>query len=494
MSRKVKEAARRQLARQNFRDFVKYTFPGFKENWHHKVLMEALNGALNFEEEYRNLIVVTPPRHGKSELVSRRAPAYALGRHPQLEVIHSTYSDDLCEKMGRDVGDILQSKEFSQIFPNFKIGSKNTQQEKSTTAGGTYKSAGVGAGITGRGANLIIVDDPIKSREEAESAKTRDRIWDWFQDDLMTRREYPYSVVITMTRWHQDDLVGRLLQREPDRWKLIHLPLIADYHKYDEKWPDYDPRDPGDVLWPGVRVKGSIDIPGADVPSDDELAEQIKADFEEDVSSNPYGTYSLDQGRPVQKEGTLLKRDWFHRYQSPPSALARYCNNIIISIDANLKKTSTGSDAALMVLGLRRDGTICVLDGHWSSLSFVELKKKAKRMAKKWPSASLLIEDKANGPALISSLEEFCTTIPFDPGKNNKEVRASKLSDMAEAGRIALPAQAVWVEELLSILTSFPGGSIDDPVDAIAQACLRWDRKANPLKQLRRVTGQQKVG
>ena len=490
VSEAKKIAARRKLGRRKFRDFVRYTFPGYRENWHHRVIMEALHGAATFQKEYRRTIIVTPPRHGKSELVSRRLPAFAMGRYPQLEIIHCTYSGDLSEKMGRDVGDIIDSQEFGELFPNFQYGSKNTYTEKSTIDGGTYLATGIRGGVTGRGANLLLIDDPIKNREEAESLDIRNKVWESFNDDLKTRIEYPFSIVITMTRWHMDDLVGRLLEREGHRWNVIHLPLIADYHEYEEPWPDYDPRSPGEVLWPGVRVKGRIEVPEAEIPDDEELAQQIKEEYEKDVESNPYGTHALKQGRPTKKEGNLIKRDWLQEYSGPPMTMGKYCMAQLISVDANFGHTrKAGDDAAIIVLGLRRDGNILVLDAEWDDWDFPDLKDRVDKMSVKWPNASLLIERKANGPALLSSLEEVCTVIPFDPDGSRKEARANKFADEAKSGRFYLPAHAPWKSALEDIICTFPGGKTDDPVDAIAQAAIYWARRKAPLEELRRVTG-----
>lgn len=628
MSKQFTQAqlARIELARRSFPDFIKYTMPSFKWNWHHEVIADALDRAARFEKEYRRVILVTPPRHGKalavgtpiytpdrgfvpiedlevgdyvygsdgkptevvartpiwrnrpcyrvcvgntrdeiladaahewrillpeagaqvletrelavrggfwpaspshsihvcrrvqyhdtvciqvaaedhlflagrslvpthnSELVSRRLPAYFVGKYPQMEGIFASYSEDLGAKMGRDVLRIFESPEFQHVFPLFQFGKKKTFTEVSTTKGGTCKWVGVGGGVTGRGANLVVVDDPIKSREEAESASIRDRIWEWWNDDLMTRLEFPFSVVLTMTRWHPDDLVGRLLKRDKERWKVIHLPLIADYDQFDEPWPDYDPRGPGDPLWPGVRVKGRIVDPNIEIPTEEELIEEIKEDFRAKMAANPYGTNSLDQGRPTAKEGNLFKLDWIQRYTSPPEIMADYCNAQVISIDCNFRKTTSGSAAALVVLGWRQDGNICVLDAKWDRWAWTKLKKEVKKMAKKWPKATFLIEGKANGDALIDELrQEGLRVVDFQPGNESKESRAQLCADVMESGGLYFPENAPWVEPLISLFTSFPTGEFDDPIDATTQAVIRWSARKDPIRQLRRVLGK----
>jgi predicted phage terminase large subunit-like protein len=489
----LQRAARLQLARSNFGDFTRYTFPRLVENWHHTLLLQEVDKALRFQKANRHLIVVTPPRHGKSEIVSRRAPAFALGKYPELEIIQATYSEDLASKMGRDVLKILDDPSYKEVFPDFQYGEKRTHIEITTDKGGTAKFVGVGGGVTGRGANIVIVDDPFKSREEAESRSSRNRVWDWFNDDLMTRLEYPYCVIVTHTRWHLDDLAGRLLSREPEKWKLVHLPLIADYDQYDTPWPDYDPRSPGGVLWPEVRLKGKIQFDAPeDVPTVKELTHQIQEDYKIRMQSNPYGVLSLDQGRPIHKEGNLMRRSWFGTYSSEPHIMAKYCKSIVISVDSNFKKDAAqGSHVALIVMGLKKDNSIVVLDAHWERMGFVDTKAAAERMLKKWPTASFLIESKANGDALIDTLSELAASIvPFDPKNESKESRAHKLADVAEAGGIYLPEAEPWTEKLLNILTTFPNGELDDPVDAMSQCVIRWDKRKNSLKHLRRVVGR----
>lgn len=485
------EAALKRLAQRNFSDFVRYTFPNFRENWHHTLIMGAIDRSIKFQPGWEKVIIVTPPRHGKSELVSRRLPAYVMGRYPELEVLMGTYSDDLGQKMGRDVGKIIKSAEYREVFPYFEFGSKNTHTEMDTAEGGTFKAGGVGSGFTGRGGNVVIVDDPIKNRQEAEQQATRDRIWDWFQDDLMTRLEYPYSVIVTHTRWHEDDLIGRLLEREPGEWKVIHLPLIADYDDYPEEgWPAYDPRKSGEVLWPEVRLKGRINDPNIRIPTREELTAEILKTYASQVKSNPYGTFSLQQGRPRSKEGKLIKKEWIHTYSAPPEILVDYCDSVYISIDANLRETSKGSAAAIVVVGRYKNGALAVLDATWGRWGYSDLKAQMKRMASRWPKGTLLIEAKANGDALIDEMrKEGRLVIPFEPGNNSKEVRGQRLADFAQGGQLMMPDHAPWVRELTQILVDFPGPSIDDPFDALAQAAHQIGVRGDPLSGIRRTIG-----
>jgi len=493
------EKARRRLARVNFRDFTHYTFESFKENWHHRRIMEILHGAANFDPEYRKTIITAPPRHGKSELVSVRLPAYFLGKRPELEVLHVTYGDDLSEDMGTKVGDVLETQRFREVFPNFRLEGRNTKQKKQTHKGGWYRAIGLkSGGITGTGANLLIIDDPITNRKAAESPKTREHIWEAFQDDLLSRMEFPWAIVVLATRWHKDDLTGRILDADDkDEWNHIHLPWICDYHEYDEEHPDYDPRSPGDPLWPGVSTKrdyAAMEGVNVDPPSHEELVQMELEKAEKMQQDRPYKYYSLYQGRPIGKSGNLIAEAWLKQYNSTPQKFGAYCQNKIISIDANQKakaKSQTSSDAAIVVGGRKADGSLALLDADWGNWSFIQLKKRAKVMAEKWPGCALLIENKASGAALINSLEDDYKVIPYEPKGVGKVDRALTLADWAEAGKVLLPTRknAPWVEEARTIITEFPSHPKDDVLDALAQLASHYDSRSHGLQELRRVTG-----
>ena len=498
IERERKKKAKLKLAQRNFRDHVHYVFDDYKENWHHRYLMHVINKAVNFEPGYRRVIITAPPRHGKSELASVQMPAYFMGKRPDMDIIHITYGDALSERMGGNVGKVLESERFREVFPNFEYGKKSALQEKSTVQGGSYKAAGITAGgITGTGANALIIDDPFKNRQDAESQARRDKVWEAFNDDLMSRLEFPDIVFVIATRWHKDDLTGRLLQRQPDDWLHIHLPMFADYAKYDEPWPSYDPRGPGDVLWPEYKNKRTdvSQLAGVNIepPTEEELVEQIKEWAEKEKEANAYGFYSLYQGRPTSRGGNLIKTEWLQRYNSRPEVIGSYCDNIVLSIDANnkgKKAAKTSSDCALLVLGLRSDGSVLLLDAEWGNWAFVKLKRKTIEYADKWGKPPLLIEDKANGASLLNSLEDDYKTIAFNPDTGGDKIqRASTLADWAESGKIYFPEpnNAYWAVELETIVTEFPAAAIDDPVDALSQACTHWDSRSSGLNHLRRI-------
>lgn len=220
------QEARRELARRHMSDFVLYVDRNYQMNWHHQLLCEYLDRLA--QKEIRRLMVFMPPRHGKSELVSRKFPAFLLGNKPDTSIISCSYASDLASRMNRDVQRLIDSPEYEQLFPNSRLFGKNI---RSTARGsylrnsdifeivnhrGVYRSAGVGGGITGMGGEYIIIDDPVKNREEADSATYREKVYNWYTSTLYTRLEKDGCILLTLTRWHEDDLAGKLLKASED--------------------------------------------------------------------------------------------------------------------------------------------------------------------------------------------------------------------------------------------------------------------------------------
>lgn len=321
----LQELIRRKKATESLIDFIPFTKPDYQVNWHHKKICDEIDDLL--QGEYELLIVCTPPRFGKSQIVSRHLPAYELGRHPDASIIACSYSSDLSSRMNRDVQRIIDDPVYSLVFPETKLNSSNVR----TTAQGTYlrnsdifevvnhkgvyRSCGVGGGITGMGFSGIgIIDDPCKNREEAESATYRDKTYEWYTDVFLTRREDNAPILLTATRWNEDDLLGRIIdlsEREvgTDKCKIITFPALSE-----EEIPDYDERTaPCQSLWNGkfpVKVLNKIK---ASVPV--------------------YTWLSLYQQRPSAVSGNLVKYEQF-----------KYC-----TLDVSLCNFSTLQNAVLVL-------------------------------------------------------------------------------------------------------------------------------------------------
>lgn len=553
------DAIRREAARRRLLRFTEYTFPGYRVNFHHELISKALEAVARYE--IPRLIIVAPPRQGKSELVSRRFPAWYLGNNPHRQIIAATYGQDLSDRMSRDVKRIREQTSYKELFGELDYGEMNKVAEWNLEAGGVYKAVGVGGPVTGFGANILLIDDPVKNREEAESETIREKTWEWFNNDVMTRLEAPNAVVLMATRWHEDDLIGRVLKSPTaDQWVVLHLDRIRD----DEPIPA-DHRAPGAPLWPGRLMLPWETCPELDQwpansaevmaqiareddelePADDltaaerELLEQFEAatervarpfdpkeyaggdaffqdtddlteqektpvslvelvrrdlsHFESFHRNDPYGASALEQGRPTPKGGTLVDAGQINQYIGEPSERAFHCgSNLVISVDANFKKTATSDRAAITVFGrTHRPNALYWIDEYAGRWTYPQLKRKVKMVAELYPRASILIEAKANGQALIDELREegYARVVDFDPKGDSKESRAQVAAEFIEGGGFFVPlAQkapkiVAWLQEVVGYGTQ----KYDDRMDTLSQVVIRYCGRKTGLAHLRRV-------
>ncbi len=289
-------------ARTNLLDFTRFTMPEYRENWHHKLICQKLDEFL--EGKNRRLIIAAPPRHGKTEIVSKRFPAYLLGRNPDAKIIACSYASDLASLINRDIQRIISSPEYSELFPDTTLNITNvrtTSQEsylrnsdifEVVNHKGVYRSAGVGGSITGMGGNFLIVDDPFRSRADSESPTIRQKVYEWYTSTFRTRRQKDASILLIATRWHEEDLTGKLLElakNDPtaDQWEVISLPALSE----DER-PEYDQRDgPDQALWETEFSKEDL--------------------LSTKASLTVYEWLSLYQQRPSAAEGNLVKKEDF---------------------------------------------------------------------------------------------------------------------------------------------------------------------------------------
>lgn len=459
-----KERAKR--ARDSLLNFTTYTNPNYEANWHHINLMNALERMAN--GELKRLMVFMPPRHGKSEIVSRRYPAYMLGRNPNLEIIGTSYSASLASSMNRDVQRIIESKEYDDIFPDTKLSGSNVRSDAKGSYlrnsdefeivgyRGSYKSAGIGGGITGSGADLAIIDDPIKNRSEAESQTYRDKVFDWFTSTLYTRLEKDASVLVTLTRWHEDDLAGKLLKLaeddpEAEQWEVISYPAIFD--ERNPKIDKTDPRKQGEALWPNKYNIKTLQTMKKTIGS--------------------YEWSALYDQRPSPSSGGIIQRKWFKYYKVLPKKF----DEVIQSWDLTFKDAK-GSDYVVGQVWGRIGADKYLLDQVRGKFDFPQTIRIIKSLSAKWPQAKAkLIEDKANGPAVISTLKgQISGLIPVNP-EGSKEARAYAVSPQIESGNVYLPEKAPWVHDFVEEWAVFPNGLNDDQVDTSTQALFRLENK-----------------
>lgn len=445
-------------AREGLLAFTKFTKPDYVVNWHHRLTCHYLNQFTR--GEIKRLMIFEPPRHGKSELTSRRLPAFILGRDPKASIIATSYSADLASRMNRDVQRIIDSPEYRAIFPGVNLAAEKRNVTQGTWLrnsdlfeivkhGGVYRSAGVGGGITGMGATHCIIDDPVKNQEEADSPVKREALWEWYQSTLYTRLEKDGAILLNMTRWHEDDLAGRLLKlaRENagvDQWTVLTLPAIREV----EGHPD-DPRAPGEPLWPG---KFSL-----------EALEKIKA-------VGPRVWNALYQQRPTALEGNIIKHEWWKYYREAPAF-----DEMIQSWDFAVK--DTGDYTVGQVWG-RKGSEKYLVDQVRGLFDFPTACQALVNLSAKWPNAHRkLVEDKANGPAVIAMLKRKVSgLVPVEP-QGDKVARASAVSATIEAGNVYLPESRPWLHDFTTECADFPNSSHDDQVDAMTQALAYFAKK-----------------
>lgn len=466
------EEIKKEKARRKLIHFITYTKPDYQVNWHHEKLANTLDKFV--KKEIKRLMVFAPPRHGKSEIVSRRLPAFIHGINPNARIIATSYSGSLASAMSRDVQRIIDSPRYHELFPDTTlIGSEYTpiksrytrtnQQYEVVGYEGTYYSAGVGGAITGFGGDYLIVDDPVKNRAEAESKTFRDKVFDWFTSTLYTRLEKDGCILITLTRWHEDDLAGRLLklaEEDPnaDQWHVISYPAI--YNENARYKDPTDPREHGEALWP---EKFNI-----------QTLNTIKSTI------GSYEWNALYDQNPSPPEGSIIKRDWIQYYRFAPSKF----DEVIQSWDFAFDDKSGSSYVVGQVWG-RVGADKYLLDQVRDRMNFPQSIQALRNLSAKHPRAKAkLIEEKANGPAIISTMKrEISGLIPVQPDGTKVE-RLYAVSPQFEAGNVYIPDPSIapWVNDYVEELVSFPNSAHDDQVDTTTQALINLDKRKGGAK------------
>ena len=470
-------AIQKAKARRHLLDFTLYTKPDYSVNWHHKIICDYLERwAFG---DIKRLMIFLPPGSGKSELVSRRLPAWIFGKNPDIGIMATSYSASLASDMNRDVQRIIDDDLYRELFPETSLSGKNVRTV--TTSGsyqrntenfeivnhvGYYKCAGVGGSITGKRFFYGIIDDPIRGRKDAESETIRNGIYNWYKDDFYTRRlNMDARILITQTRWHEDDLSGRLLalaasNPKAEQWTVLKFPMIAEYPLEPQ-----DPRQVGEALWP--ERFGN--------------AEELEATK---ISAGSYTWASLYQQHPSPSGGAIFNRGWWgipgdidptHKnqfYIQKPKDLEPHMDIIIQSWDCTFKDAEDTDYVVGQVWG-RKKSDFYLLDQVRAQMDVIATMQSITTLSTKWPTSSAkLIEDKANGPAIITMLKRSVPgLIPVEP-QGGKVVRARAITPYVEAGNVWLPMpqNADWIHDFLEEVASFPVGKNDDQVDSMTQA------------------------
>jgi len=438
-------AETQEKAQGDFLSFVKHVWPDFIQGYHHKIYAEKLNRVAR--GELKRLIVNMPPRHTKSEFASHLFPAFFMGRNPKAKLIQTTHTGELSIRFGRKTKNLLESDEYSEIFPDVTLAADSKAAGRwESNHGGEYFAAGVGGAITGRGADLLVIDDP-HSEQDALSPTVLDGHYEWYTSGPRQRLQPGGAIVLVMTRWSIKDLTSRLLQaqaKEPmaDQWEVVEFPAVLnDKPMWGNFWNMKDLN----------KVKASI----------------------------PVSKWNAQwMQNPVAEEGALIKREWWKTWEPEKVPELQY---IIQSYDTAFSKKETADYSAITTWGIFKPSddepqNIILLDAKRGRWSFPELKDMAQKEYKYWEPEVVLIEAKASGLPLTHELQK--TGIPvinFTPSKgNDKHSRVNSVAPLFESGTVWVPSDRRWAEEVIEECAAFPFGDHDDYVDSMTQALMRY--------------------
>lgn len=462
----TREQAAAELIRRNPIKLACAINHSYDPSWVHQKINTALCNVVS--GDIKRLIITKPPRHGKSELCSRTFPPWYLGNDGDKprSIIAASYSDTLARKFGRAGRNITRSNIFSEVFDtglNRTLGTSVT--DWTLDNGNAYSASGVGGGITGLGASVFLVDDPIKNRQQADSPTYRENLKDWFKEVAVTRLTPDGAIIIIMTRWHYDDLVGWLLEEAEEKWTVLKFPAIQTDHDLDKR--PYDKRKPGEALWPTRYSKKQLQ------------------NIEEELG--PLAFKCLYQQDPTVEGGTVLNindlvqdfdlnnlhfDDADEMWMMTDEGRVNI-NRLVSSWDTAFEKTKTAdfSVGTMWADSGKAYYLVDVIRGRWR---FPQLKEKMKSTYKRWKEDSALIEAKASGKDLLYELREF-TDMPIQPVTpvTDKVSRAAAVSGRFQAGRVHVPKNAPWLRVYFTELEHFPKVTHDDQVDSTTQA-IRW--------------------
>ena len=464
---KNKLEEKREKAQGDFLTFVKHVWPDFVEGKHHKIYAEKLNRIAS--GELKRLIVNMPPRHTKSEFASNLFPAFFMGRHPKAKLIQTTHTGELAIRFGRKAKNMIESSEYEKGFPDVRLAADSKAAGRwESNHGGEYFAAGVGGAITGRGADLLIIDDP-HSEQDALSPTVLESHYEWYTSGPRQRLQPGGAIVIVMTRWSVKDLTGKLLEVQgkddmTDKWEVVEFPaIINDKPMWGNFW----------------SMKGLMGVK-ASIPLTKWQAQWMQ--------------------QPTSEEGALIKREWWKKWEDKKIPDLQY---IIQSYDTAFSAKETADYSAITTWGIftPQEGgkqSIILLDAKKGRWNFPELKAKAQEEYKYWEPEVILIEAKASGLPLTHELQKAgIPVINFTPSKgNDKHSRVNSVAPLFESGAVWAPTERRWAEEVIEECAAFPFGDHDDYVDSTTQALMRYrqgyyvelkdDFKEEPTNERRR--------
>src|SRR5208282_792406 len=427
-----------ERAKSSLASYATLAFGKFQIAPHHRAIIDALEKVERGEID--RLIIAMPPRHGKSLLASEIFPAWYLGKHPDRNILATSYGASLALDFGRKVRNHVADRLHRAIFPLCVLSEDSAAVNKfNLIQGGGYFAAGSGGPITGRGGDLIVIDDPVKSAEDARSDNFRAGLKEWYQSTAYTRLAPGAAIILIATRWHEDDLSGWLLKEHAEEnWTVLSFPAIAER---DEPGG----RREGEALWPKFFPVETLDR------------------IREAVGGSTWA--SLYMQRPAAAEGSMFKRAWWKISATVPEKFER----IFLSVDSAFKTGKQNDFSVGLTLGVSQ-AAFYVLDIWRERVEFPALQRKIDVLAERYRPNQILIEDQASGQSLIQSLQAN-SRLPIKAIKvdRDKISRAAAILPLIEAGRVVLPAGAEWVGQFIDECATFPNAAHDDMVDALSQ-------------------------
>jgi len=446
------EAKKKEQSKTEFLPFVERMWPSFISGKHHSIMADAFERVAN--GELKRLIINMPPRHTKSEFASYLFPAWFLGRYPEKKIIQTAHTAELAVGFGRKVRNLINQTDFQQVFPGISLSSDSKAAGRwNTNKRGDYFAIGVGGAVTGKGADVLIIDDPHSEQEAALGAynpEVYDKVYEWYTSGPRQRLQPGGAIIVVMTRWSVRDLTGQIVRAATQRtgaddWEVIELPAIMP--SGDPLWPEF---------WPADQL------------------EALKAEL-------PVAKWSAQyQQDPTSEEGALIKREWWQEWEkdSPPP-----CEAIIQSWDTAFLKTQRADYSACTTWGIfnmpNEDGVtvpnLILLDAYKEKLEFPELKRAAYDKYWEFEPDQMIVEAKAAGSPLIFELRAMGIPVTeFTPSRGQDKIaRVNAVSDLFASGVVWCPATR-WADEVIEECASFPAGQHDDLVDSTTQALLRF--------------------
>tara|TARA_B100000674_G_scaffold431032_1_gene387968 strand:+ start:11 stop:1474 length:1464 start_codon:yes stop_codon:yes gene_type:complete len=440
---KLAEKKKGSHVKSDFLNFVKHVWPQFIEGSHHKIIAEKFNDIAN--GKIKRLIINMPPRHTKSEFASNLLPAWMVGKKPDLKIIQTTHTTELAIRFGRKAKTLIDSPEYQQIFKTRLREDSQAAGKWETEQGGEYYAAGVGSAITGRGADLLIIDDP-HSEQDALNAAALEKAYEWYTSGPRQRLQPGGAIVVVMTRWSTKDLTGALLKSQKeiksDKWEVVEFPAIMP--SGEPVWPQYWKLDELE------GVKASLSVP------------KWNAQWMQD---------------PTSEEGSIIKRDWWKVWEKdeiPP------LKHVIQSYDTAFLKKETADYSAITTWGVFYPNddsgpNLILLDALKDRYEFPELRRVALEQYQYWKPETVVIESKASGLPLTYELRKMgIPVVNFSPSKGqDKHARVNAVAPLFESGVIWAPEEK-YAEEVIEECAAFPYGDHDDLVDSTTQAVMRF--------------------